>query len=323
MNERKPKSLTKELVCKLTPEEKADIADQLTERIGRKDWLEDAKKVAAKKYAAQIEEVVAEINDLSNKIRAGEELRSVKCEIRYDDPLPGHKSTYRLDTGARIASELMSEDELQGELFPGEDEAAEAPEAEVAPEARPAAQLPLLSSADVRMDAKVEPEDVIAAAIDAATISGGEPAPEKAEAEAEEENEEEDAKPCGEPPIAKPEPRADNCYLCGKEADYHLPGCKGVCAACLKPDVEKRWAAIKAKIAEEHAAGRIVEYRTYYGYGCCERHADLTTFRFRFGKSWSNPLHVPGSIVLPDSPAQALEAVLLNTPGCKPEDVAK
>ena len=303
---RPPKSLTKELVCKLTPEEKADVADQLTERIGRKDWLEDAKKVAAKKYAAQIEEVVAEINELSNKIRAGEELRAVKCEIRYDDPLPGHKSTYRLDTGARIASELMSEDELQQELFPEGEE-------------KPA------------VDAVAETAVEVAAAIDAATISGGEPAPAEdggsgsAPALLPPEDAE-DAQPCEDgsiPPTAKPEPRADNCYICGKEADYHLPTCKGVCAACLKPDVEKRWAIIKQKIAEEHAAGRTVLYRVAYGFGCCDRHADLTTFRFRFGKSWSNPLHVPGSVVLPGTTAQALEAVLLSMPGCKPEDVTK
>lgn len=303
---RPPKSLTKELVCKLTPEEKADVADQLTERIGRKDWLEDAKKVAAKKYAAQIEEVVAEINDLSNKIRAGEELRAVKCEIRYDDPLPGHKSTYRLDTGARIASELMSEDELQQELFPDESPADVAAE----PKKTPIADLPLVSSADVHPDVKVNPEDVIASAVIAA------PAPE----------DEEDAQPCEDgsvPPTAKPEPRADNCYICGKEADYHLPTCKGVCAACLNPDVEKRWAIIKQKIAEEHAAGRTVLYRVAYGFGCCERHADLTTFRFRFGKSWSNPLHVPGAVNLPESPAQMLEHVLLTLPGCKPEDAAQ
>ena len=136
----KTKQITKDLVVKLTSEEKAELADQLTERISRKDYLEDAKRVMAKKYAAQIEETVAEINDISMKIRSGEELRPVACEIRYDDPVPGYKTTYRLDTDAKIGSELMTEADLQGELFPedGEQEDdGEAPEtdAEGAPDA--------------------------------------------------------------------------------------------------------------------------------------------------------------------------------------------
>ena len=134
----KTKQITKDLVVKLTSEEKAELADQLTERISRKDYLEDAKRVMAKKYAAQIEETVAEINDISMKIRSGEELRPVACEIRYDDPVPGYKTTYRIDTGAKIGSELMTEADLQGELFPedGEEADGEAPEtdAESAPE---------------------------------------------------------------------------------------------------------------------------------------------------------------------------------------------
>lgn len=117
----KTKNTTKDLIVKLTSEEKAELANQLTERISRKDWLEDAKKVVMKKYAAQIEETVAEINDLSSKIRAGEELRPVKCEIRFDDPVPGHKSTYRLDTGAKVSSELMTDSEMQDDLFPEEE----------------------------------------------------------------------------------------------------------------------------------------------------------------------------------------------------------
>ena len=116
------KTITKDLVVKLTPDEKAELADQLSERIGRNDWPEDAKKVATKKYAAQIEETVAEINDLSNKIRSGEELRPVKCEIRFDDPIPGYKTTYRLDTGKKVSSELMSASDMQPDLIPNEDD---------------------------------------------------------------------------------------------------------------------------------------------------------------------------------------------------------
>lgn len=124
------KKITKDLVVKLTPEEKSDLADQLTQQINRKSWLEDAKKVATKKYAAQIEETVAEINEISDKIRAGEELRKVECEIRFDDPIQGYKTTYRLDTGAKISSEMMTPEDLQGELFPEDQEEAENTEAE-------------------------------------------------------------------------------------------------------------------------------------------------------------------------------------------------
>lgn len=119
---KKPKQITLDLIVKLTMEEKATMAEQLTERINRKDHLEDAKKVASKRYSAQIEETIAEINDLSTKIRSGEELRPVSCEIRYDDPVDGQKSTYRLDTGARISSELMTESEMQEDLFPEDEE---------------------------------------------------------------------------------------------------------------------------------------------------------------------------------------------------------
>lgn len=136
MEPRKPKQVMKDLVCKLTPEEKVGLAEQLTERINRRAYLEDAKKAATKKYSAQIEETVVEINDLSNKIRAGEELRPTPCEIRFDDPAPGYKTMYRLDTGMKISTELMTDADLQGELFPEEEgeEDPEAPET-TAPEA--------------------------------------------------------------------------------------------------------------------------------------------------------------------------------------------
>ena len=138
MEPRKPKQIMKDLVCKLTPEEKVALAEQLTERINRRGYLEDAKKAATKKYAAQIEETVVEITDLSNTIRAGEELRPTACEIRFDDPAPGYKTTYRLDTGAKINTELMTDADLQGELFPEEEEEnPEAPDAVPATDAAP------------------------------------------------------------------------------------------------------------------------------------------------------------------------------------------
>jgi hypothetical protein len=124
------KSILKSLVVKLDAIEKAELAGQLADRIRQKEWLEDAKKVATKRYAAQIEETIADINDLSNKIRAGEELRQIKCEVIFDDPAPGYKSTYRLDTMEKIATELMTDDELQGELFPEDGNAK--PEGELA-----------------------------------------------------------------------------------------------------------------------------------------------------------------------------------------------
>ncbi|MBQ9502876.1 MAG: hypothetical protein IJU70_12015 [Lentisphaeria bacterium] len=132
-----PKKFKKDLFVKLTPEEKAELAEKLTERIDHKDCLEDAKRASQKRYAAQIEEAVAEINELSIKIRSGAEMRLVDCETRYNDPQEGFKTTYRLDTGAKVNSELMTDADMQEELFPAEENQDGGP-AEKADEADPA-----------------------------------------------------------------------------------------------------------------------------------------------------------------------------------------
>lgn len=109
--------LQKELVCRLTTEEKSEFGRQLADLTQRKERLEDAKKSTASRYKAEIDACQTDINELSGKITLGTELRVVDCEIRFDDPRPGIKTTYRLDTGEVITSSNMTSEDLQGDLF--------------------------------------------------------------------------------------------------------------------------------------------------------------------------------------------------------------
>ena len=117
-----PKKTEQSLRVKFTEEEVVKLARKLAEKNAEAEQAENDKKAVTKQLAAKCEGIAAQVSEISGKINAGFEYRTVQCETTYDDPKPGMKTTRRLDTLEVIEQETMTLAELQQELpFSGGD----------------------------------------------------------------------------------------------------------------------------------------------------------------------------------------------------------
>jgi len=78
--------------------------------------LEEAKKSAMSDFAAKIALSKANVSKYATGISNGYEYRDVECEIRLGEPEPGQKTIIRRDTKEVVDVDIMTADELQGEL---------------------------------------------------------------------------------------------------------------------------------------------------------------------------------------------------------------
>ena len=69
-------------------------------------------------FAAALKQSAKRVAEISHKLNCGYEMRDVECVVLLDVPQPGIKTITRIDTGARIREEIMTDDERQGALFP-------------------------------------------------------------------------------------------------------------------------------------------------------------------------------------------------------------
>ena len=111
-----PKKTEQSLRVKFTEEEVVKLARKLAEKNAEAEQAENDKKAVTKQLAAKCEGIAAQVSEISGKINAGFEYRTVQCETTYDDPKPGMKTTRRLDTLEVIEQETMTLAELQQEL---------------------------------------------------------------------------------------------------------------------------------------------------------------------------------------------------------------
>jgi|SRR5579863_1180495 len=99
--------------------EKLVIGKELAERSNALSAIESDKKRIVADFAAKIAAEESMIQVLSTKITSGYEHRELPCTITMHCPEPGKKRVARDDTGEVVATEDMSQDELQPELeFP-------------------------------------------------------------------------------------------------------------------------------------------------------------------------------------------------------------
>ena len=111
-----PKKTEQSLRVKFTEEEVVKLARKLAEKNAEAEQADNDKKAVTKQLAAKCEGIAAQVSEISGKINAGFEYRTVQCETTYDDPKPGMKTTRRLDTLEVIEQEAMTLAELQQEL---------------------------------------------------------------------------------------------------------------------------------------------------------------------------------------------------------------
>ncbi len=113
---RPPKKTEMSLRVDFTPPELLNLARKQAEAHGELNRAEEEKKAATAQLKARCEGISARISELAGKITSGFEYRTVPCEVSYDDPKPGLKTTYRLDTGEAVNVDPMSMAERQSEL---------------------------------------------------------------------------------------------------------------------------------------------------------------------------------------------------------------
>jgi hypothetical protein len=108
------------LPVRLTHDELIERGNALALERQRYNELEMAAKNAAKKAKDDLAEIDAEIDRLAGIVRAKAEPRPVRCKTARDFER-GVVETMRLDTGEIVDSRVMTEQERQVRMWPGED----------------------------------------------------------------------------------------------------------------------------------------------------------------------------------------------------------
>jgi len=79
--------------------------------------VEDEKKASASMFKETLDGIEATISSLAKSIRRKGEDKATDCLVKFHNPVPGMKTTIRLDTGDTVKTEEMTADEKQTELF--------------------------------------------------------------------------------------------------------------------------------------------------------------------------------------------------------------
>ena len=105
----------------LTEEDRARLADSMSDLVQMKRVAEESKKESAKRFTAEISELDNQISDKANIVKQGYVDRKVDCEV-----IPDYQSQkfffHRVDNGELVKTQKMTQDEAQKRLpFPGTD----------------------------------------------------------------------------------------------------------------------------------------------------------------------------------------------------------
>jgi hypothetical protein len=102
------KNILKMLPVVFTKDELLEMAKQSMEKTLIIDEIENSKS----KLSGLYDDVIS----ISKKMKQGFEERSIPCEVKFNTPHNGKKSTIRTDTGETVAVENMTAEEFQEEL---------------------------------------------------------------------------------------------------------------------------------------------------------------------------------------------------------------
>lgn len=103
------------LPCVLTEEEIRIYGMQLAEELPKKKLLENELKKFKDQVNADISEISARVDELTNRINLKKEFRLIECAIKYDFP-KNQKIWIRLDTGEIAKTTTIPTEDLQEDL---------------------------------------------------------------------------------------------------------------------------------------------------------------------------------------------------------------
>lgn len=113
---RPPKKTELSLRVVYTERELLEIGKKLAEANRELDAAESEKKQITATLKAKCDGIAARVSQHSGEISSGYTYRMVPCEVHFDMPAPGQKTTVRLDTKEVIDTEAMTLAEMQAEL---------------------------------------------------------------------------------------------------------------------------------------------------------------------------------------------------------------
>ena len=115
----KIESITKDLLCQLTPAEISDAAIRASFKDGEHDKAQSDFAEVKETWKEKLKKMNTERRELQQMAREGKTVRRVDCEMRFIfSAKPPRVDTVRLDLGEVIETRPMSQAEVQGELFP-------------------------------------------------------------------------------------------------------------------------------------------------------------------------------------------------------------
>ena len=97
------------------------IGKELAEFNEQLDAIEQDKKRVVSDFAAKIASRESDVSLAVNKIRSGYEYRDLPCTVRFHQPKAGKKEIVRDDTKEIVATQDMTESDLQALLPLGAD----------------------------------------------------------------------------------------------------------------------------------------------------------------------------------------------------------
>jgi len=104
----KEERFTRSLPCPFTADELRMKADDLADKVAKKEAMEEEKKSVQQDYKHRIDALTGEIGLLARHISQKQEHRQIECVALLDNPEFGKKSVYRTDSGELVAVEGMS-----------------------------------------------------------------------------------------------------------------------------------------------------------------------------------------------------------------------
>lgn len=132
------KEEVRRLMCQLTEEEYQSKSKELSRLIREKAAHEDQRRASAQYYKELIDNTQKDIEDILPVVESGEEERPVHCRIEFNMPEKGLKTITRLDTGEKLETCDMTDEEAADMFYNAEDPEGTAADAVIEVKALPA-----------------------------------------------------------------------------------------------------------------------------------------------------------------------------------------
>ena len=101
------------LPVKFTVDELRGKADELADKVARREGLEEENKRVGADYKARVDAITSDVNLLARHITEKCEYQQVECQAFLDHPAYGQKMIIRCDTGEEVGVETMQPTDRQ------------------------------------------------------------------------------------------------------------------------------------------------------------------------------------------------------------------